>query len=159
MLGYFPAGPKNGNSFLSSSWFGLRPYSQISKASAYFTLAAFSSPYHAFNCARCLVAGAANSAAHSSRTAFFLAIVFRVRHERRRTVAAAFVELRFQRFHRRELLVRHVVDRHHDVRCERVWTEEPVFIKQEDGILREVGCVRAEEWDRHHVGRVHDQNA
>src|SRR5262245_20215421 len=43
---------QNGNSFLISSTVGLRPYSQISNASAYFTALPFSSPYHCANAAR-----------------------------------------------------------------------------------------------------------
>src|SRR5262245_16352886 len=40
---------KNGKNRFNSALSGRRPYSQISKASACFTFAAASSPYHSFN--------------------------------------------------------------------------------------------------------------
>jgi uncharacterized protein YqjF (DUF2071 family) len=43
---------QKGNSFFSSSREGWRPYSQISKASAYLTALPFSSPYHSVRAAR-----------------------------------------------------------------------------------------------------------
>src|SRR5262249_54759862 len=59
---------KNGNSFASSSFFGRRPYSQISKASACWTFAAASLPYQSASMVRKRSARERLRAAKFSRT-------------------------------------------------------------------------------------------
>src|SRR5579862_4323376 len=85
--------------------------------------------------------------------------ILRIGHELRAAVAASLVELRFERIHRSQLLLNDPVDRHGDVRRERIGPAELVLGVQKHRILLEVGSIGAEERHGDHVGRVHDEDA
>lgn len=74
-------------------------------------------------------------------------------------VGAAFVELRFEGVEGVELFLDDRVDGDGDVRLEGVGFLEGIRVVEEDGIVLEIGHVRAKEGDGDHVGGVLDEDA